>query len=402
MDATFASKGVIFACKLTGLNFPETLKYVSERFGAFQPHITSSTINKNQRQSVSDDKKAQTNSEKNKTSEYAQKLAKESLPIVGTIVEKYLKEHRSIKNIDSKDIRYHPKVFTDKNEKQQYLPAMLSIGRDKDDNVQCVQATYLDPKTANKADIAIRKRTYASPSGALVLLQKHKDGIDSKNKISFIAEGTETGLSIKDAAENIKNSEVTVTLGKSNFNNIDPKRVGDRVIFCLDNDGSATFSDNTIHKAAERLISFGKEVFIVIPITNEKNIKMDFNDVARTSGITTVRNTLDSTVTYQEWKNNTLKSAFINNHDMNFAEKIIQKDPYSNREYASLLKKPEIDLTTVTKFIDLDQKRTFTKYLSAYSHIQNKPIIQKELETTKNLNTNDIQKTLSKTEKEIY
>ncbi|CAL7961583.1 hypothetical protein GAMM_250009 [Gammaproteobacteria bacterium] len=245
-----------------GLSFPETLKYASDMFGGFQNHIPLSKISKDQ---IGTNKNTKANAEKNKTSEYAQKLAKESLPISGTIAEKYLKKHRSIKNIDSDDIRYHPKVFTDKNEKQKYLPAMLSVGRDKDGNIQCVQATYLDPKTTNKADLAVKKRTYASPSGALVSLQKHKNITDPKNKISFIAEGAETGLSIKDATENIKNSEVVVTLGKSNFTTIDPQSISDKIVFCLDNDGSATFTDNTIHRAAKRLIDFGKEVFISIP-----------------------------------------------------------------------------------------------------------------------------------------
>jgi len=42
------------------------------------------------------------------------------LPISGTIVEKYLKEIRGIVGIDSADIRYHPRVFVDKDAKQKY------------------------------------------------------------------------------------------------------------------------------------------------------------------------------------------------------------------------------------------------------------------------------------------
>ena len=293
--------------KELGLNFPQVLKYASDRFGGFlsQDHILPTKINKDQTQLVNKDSSKNTeaniekNIEKNKTSEYAQKLAKESLPISGTIVEKYLKEHRGIKSIEGEDIRYHPKVFTGKNEKQKYLPAMLSIGRDKDGNIQCVQATYLDPKTANKADLDVKKRTYASPSGVLVSLERQEQESiepdtnennkssnnnksnknDKKNKISFIAEGVETGLSVKDAVggmKNTKNSEVVVTLGKSNFTSIDPQSIGDKVVFCLDNDGQKTFTDSTIHKAAERLIGFGKEVFIAIP--GKINDKKDKNN----------------------------------------------------------------------------------------------------------------------------
>ncbi len=386
------------------LNFSETLKYVSETFGNIKPTtlLFKGNVNMDSLSKTETNNKA--TSEKGNTDKYAQKLAKESLPITRTIVEKYLKEHRGIKSVDTNDIRYHPRVFTSKNESQQYLPAMLSIGRNKDGKVQCVQATYLNPKTANKADLAVKKRTYASPSGALVSLQKQENVNDYKNKLSFIAEGIETGLSIKDAIGDIRNGEILVTLGKSNFINIDPKQVGDRVIFCLDYDGPKNLTDTDIHKAAERLINFGKKVFIATPKTNEKNNKIDFNDIAKNSGVAAVRNNLDGTLPYNEWKNNTIKNTFTNGNEINldFTEKVIQKDPYSNQKYATFLKKPEIDLTIATRFIDLDPRKDFAKYLSAYSHMQNKTAIQKSIETTKNLNVDDIQKSLSKIEKEMY
>jgi hypothetical protein len=340
-------------------------------------------------------------------------LAKESLPTPGTIVEKYLTKHRGIKNIDSKDIKYHPKVFTSKNEKQKYMPAMLSIGRDKDGNVQCIQATYLDPKTDNKANLDVKKRTYASPSGALVYLQKQENNGDPKNKISFIAEGTETGLSIKDATGNIKNSEVVVTLGKSNFASIDPKSVGNKVVFCLDNDGPATLTDNTIYKAAERLISFGKEVFISIPgqaigksnEKSEKNVKIDFNDIAKTIGVDAVKNTLDNSVPYNEWKNNVEKITVAQKSEVNLsiADKIMRQDHYlpNNKLYNSLLKKPEIDLNAASKLIYSEQKNTLTNYLNTYNRTQNISSIQKNIKVTKDLSNHDIQKSLSKTEKDI-
>lgn len=418
--------------KELGLSFPETLKYASDRFGSFQNHFSlskaSSKIDKDQSQNKNDtnnhNKNTKDNSEKSKTSEYAKKLAKEGLPIAGTIVEKYLKEHRGIKNIDSKDIRYHPKVFTSKNEKQQYLPAMLSIGRDEDGNIQCVQATYLDPKTANKADLDVKKRTYASPSGALVSLQKQENNNNGKNKntkISFVAEGVETGLSIKDTTENIKNSEVLVTLGKSNFATINPKSIGGTVIFCLDNDGPKTFTDSTIHKAAERLIDFGKEVFINFPeqITGkmsntqeiyEKNIKIDFNDVAKAMGVDAVKNSIDNSIPYKDWKINSEKiiATQKNEIDLEIAKKVMQQNQYalSNKSYGTLLKKPEIDLGSAARFIDLEQKSTFAKYLKAYSQDKHEqtlsPPPQRNINIEKNISLNDTQKLLSKTEKEIY
>ena len=164
----------------TGLNFAETLKYASN-IGCYLVLPKSIAIQAS-RHTHTD----------NKTHEYAQKLVEESKPICGTIVERYPKEARGINMTqDACDLRYHPGVYT--KETQQYLPAMLAIGRDKDGTVKCVQATYLDPQTINKADLDVNKRTYSSPSGALVHLQQGS----AENKTSYIAEGVETGLSIK-------------------------------------------------------------------------------------------------------------------------------------------------------------------------------------------------------------
>ncbi|EKE01244.1 MAG: hypothetical protein ACD_21C00187G0006 [uncultured bacterium] len=413
--------------KETGLSFNETLKYASSMLGGVlyinskQHKNNSASINSNSETYNKGNQDNKDNKE-DKTSKYAQKLATESRPIAGTIVEKYLKEIRSISNIDSPDVRYHPRVFTGKNEKQQYLPAMLSLGRDKKGKLQCVQATYLDPKTANKADLAVKKRTYASPSGALVSLQ----GQESKNKISgnernnnerseisFIAEGAETGLSIKDAVGAIKNSDILVTLGKSNFSNIDPQSVGQKIVFCLDNDGEKSLTDNTIHKAAQRLIDFGKEVFIAIP-DQMNNKKTDFNDVAKIAGIDTVKGTLNNSVAYSDWRNSIEKN---NQHQgieisPSIAEKVMQKDRHiDDKLYNSLFKSPEVNFNAAMKFVDSEQKGSFSKYLSIYRQMQNYPSIQKNIEQehskslNRSLNTHDLQntqKTLSKNEREIY
>jgi hypothetical protein len=202
--------------------------------------------------------------------------------------------------------------------------------------MQCVQATYLDPKTANKADLDIKKRTYASPSGSLVSLQKHegreknisegaedsensKGNKNNKNEIgsiTFIAEGVETGLSIKDS---VKNGGVAVTLGKSNFATIDPHGVGQKIVFCLDNDGVQSVTDNAIHKAAQRLAGYGKEVFIAIPdqIKGINGAKTDFNDIARKEGINVVRKYINNSISYEQFNKNLNleKVKEINNKD---------------------------------------------------------------------------------------
>lgn len=315
--------------KETGLTFKETLKYAINMSG-----IPLSKNDQYELTTINEKSADKTKSSAiNKTSDYAITLAKESLSIQGTIAEKYLKEIRRIENIDCQDIRYHPKVYTGKGEKQKYLPAMLSIGRDKDGQVKCVQATYLDPKTANKADLDIQKRTYASPAEAAVTLQKSSD----KDKTSYIAEGVETGLSIKDA---IKNGDVIATLGKSNFTSLDPSKLGQKVVFCLDNDGKSTNKDEVINKVAQRLIGAGKKVFISIP-NQINNQKTDFNDVTRINGRTKVKEYLDNIKSYNMLDNTTRSISILykNNENIikNSTQNTIQNNEYNNNNQQKML-----------------------------------------------------------------
>ncbi|EKE00840.1 MAG: hypothetical protein ACD_21C00266G0003 [uncultured bacterium] len=310
--------------KETGLSFKETLQYATN-----MPGIVLPVAQKEQLDKVAIDEKNNTKIKDIKTKDYAIALARESLPISGTVVEKYLKEIRGIKNIDSTDIRYHPKVYTGKEENPKYLPAMLSIGRDKNGQIKCVQATYLDPKTANKADVDIKKRTYASPSEAAVLLQKSND----KNKTSYITEGVETGLSIKDA---VKHGDVFATLGKSNFTTLDPTKLGQKIVFCLDNDGKSIYNDEIIYKAAQRLINLGKDIFISVP-NQINNQKTDFNDVARTNGTKAVEHYLNNIKSYDKIdKKIERPNNFYKNYNSN-----IKSDVRHNKEWDSNLQKAD-------------------------------------------------------------
>jgi len=96
-------------------------------------------------------------------------------------------------------------------------------------------------------------------------------------------------------------SDVFVTLGKINFMRVSIENLGQKVVFCLDDDGIKTFTDGVIHKAAQRLVDLGKEIFIAFPEqinekSNTKNSKIDFNSIARLRGISAVRDSLNSII----------------------------------------------------------------------------------------------------------
>lgn len=394
--------------KEIGLPFRDTLKYVANMFSL---GINSKASG---RHKTAKSAKSHRVDHNNKTTEYARQLATESIPIANTLAEKYLKEVRGINNVDSDDIRYHPKVYAGKNTsagEQKYLPAMLALGRDKEGKLQCVQATYLNAKTAGKADIDVQKRTYASPSGASVSLQKHKSGAEpflidgsKNNKISLFAEGVETGLSVKDA---IKNADVQVTLGKSNFTTIDPKSTGQRIIFCLDNDGTKASTDNIIHKAAQLLIERGKEVFITMP-QQIGGAKTDFNDLAKAAGTEAVKNHINNSVPYNEWKNsldNGLNKAkdLMANH-VKFTEKPGVNEYINNKLlYNTLIKNSEISLNKAAMFTASEQRYKLDRNLIAYKEIQsNLDAVNRTYNKSQNtLSAQTAQKNLAKMEKEI-
>ena len=411
--------------KSIGLTFRETLKYLSEMFGAGLSALQERTINSKQFQNASNEfsKPGITTkfSGNDKTKRYAQKLERESESIAGTVVEQYL-TNRGIRDVDISDIRYHPRVYVGKGEKSEYLPAMLAIGRDKDGNIQAVQATYLDPKTAGKADIDVKKRTYGTLADTLVSLEKSggvantKNNENNENKISFIAEGVETGLSVKSALETLRenegiNSEVLVTLGKSNFTNIDPGRIGDKVVFCLDNDGQKTFSDKTIHQAAKRLIDAGKEVFIAMPQPpNNDRAKVDFNDIARGQGLDVVRTTINNSIPYHEWK---ATAAEITNKITDETLRLTEKIMGNNYEATSILhdlalKNPDLDLSLFAKLTNHEERSLVAKYM-AISGKEDVSVNKQEYQEKSGLvvikneiSTNDARNFLAKTDREIY
>jgi hypothetical protein len=190
------------------------------------------------------------------------------------LAERYLKEIRSIHDISGRDIRFHPKVWTHKSEAVKYRPAFLSIARDKDNQVQALEAVYLDEKTAQKAVMNIKsKKSFGIKKYACVVIYPGQ----GNDAVTYITEGVKTGLSIRDA---VKNERVIATLGKSNFKTLDSTMLTDKVVFCADNDGKSIACDAVIIEAVTRLRDLGKTVEVIAP----KN-QGDFNEVAKITGV---------------------------------------------------------------------------------------------------------------------
>lgn len=211
---------------------------------------------------------------------YARQLEKESLPISGTLAERYLREHRGLSGSFPDTLRFHPKLNSKIN--RGTYPALLVIAQDKDGKTQAVQAIYLDKNTANKAQVEVKKQVFGIIKGALVTLQK-----GNSQKPTLIAEGPETGLSLRQA---MPNHDVKVTLGVYNYRNIQPTMVNQKVILCLDNDGQHSSTQKAVQQAIEHLQKSGKEVY-----TNQPDaIKTDYNDMLKSEGIKAIQSKIES------------------------------------------------------------------------------------------------------------
>jgi hypothetical protein len=227
---------------------------------------------------------------------FATKLASQSQSMTGTMVERYLKEQRGIDlNHHPDDIRYHAGVYSKLN--GQTHPAMLVIARDHNGNIKAVQATYLDPATAAKVDkskVSIQKQTFGVMKGSSVTIQ------GDKNAPTLVAEGIETGLSLKQAMPHVT---VKVTLSKSNFMNIDVRSLSEKTIFCLDQDGKDVRADKMIFESAKRLIEANKQVAFMVPSSAAQS-KQDYNDVLKQSGQSVIKRDFDKAISYAEMYGN--------------------------------------------------------------------------------------------------
>ncbi len=227
---------------------------------------------------------------------YANQLANESLTIKGTLAEKYLKEHRGIDTHSLPEgLRFHPGIFAKQNQKP--LPALISIAHNKEGKVQSVEAIFLDSKTADKANVPLKKQTIGPKKGLVVHISQTKN----KDAPTLIAEGVVTGLSLANA---LPKTNVVVVLGKQMFSSVDISVLTNKVIFCVDNDGKNLKTDQTILAAANRLKENQKSVSFMVP-GSLKASKQDYNDILKHVGKDAIKRDFINAISYENFYNQT-------------------------------------------------------------------------------------------------
>jgi hypothetical protein len=285
-----------FLQKQGGMTRQEALEYGAKLAGiswsdhaltfAFQPRNLKAVTTKDQTAPGMDMEKSI-----HRRVAYARKLAAESVPVHGTLAEKYLQTHRGIdlkKWPDS--IRFHPGIYSSLN--KQTLPALIAVAINTKGEIQAVQATWLDPNTAtkiNKSEVNAPKQTFGILKGSSVHLG------NPQAKTALIAEGTETGLSLLKA---IPDASVRVTLGKTNLCQVDLHSLPKEVVLCLDNDGQKPEADSAIRKTIRHLHDPSRSLKIMIPTAAAGN-KRDYNDVLMQSGTAPIRRDFNEAISHE-------------------------------------------------------------------------------------------------------
>lgn len=224
------------------------------------------------------------------------KLYNKSKPIKGSLVEKYLNVHRSLYQVSNADIKYCPLVYSKVNGKSVFTPALLAFSRNSKGEINHVQVTKLDTKTANKSNLfKVCKQTFGRINGHAVNLN-HKGEGDT----TYLTEGVETGLSILEVNPKAK---VLTVLGKENFASIDTNQLTKNVVICLDNDGINTFKyqkkgTNKVLMAIDMLQANSIKTNLIIP----KNKGEDLNDILQNSGKKALSDILKMTISPQKYK----------------------------------------------------------------------------------------------------
>ncbi|MDC0864330.1 AAA family ATPase [Rickettsiaceae bacterium] len=285
---------------------------------------------------------------------YANKLYDKSKPVSErSIASNYLKDHRSITCKLSSDIK--TTGIYDQSKKE-YLPALIAYARNKEGDITGGQHLLLDKETKGKADIEVPKRSFDVISGSFVDLgntyPKSNANNNTKNndqpahklqqsQITIIAEGLETGLSVKQSlsehskkGKNTTNTKMKIlcSLGISNIKNYEPIQ-GQKIIIASDNDGKDSITNKAIHDAASILKEKGAFVEIVTPENHG-----DFNDVLvdkENGGSKTVANSFRGAIDRHSSK--TLLQYFASN-DRSFK---LSKDEKTKIEFISQFKTNE-------------------------------------------------------------
>ncbi|MBY0544075.1 MAG: toprim domain-containing protein, partial [Gammaproteobacteria bacterium] len=276
----------------TGIAYGKSLVEEASRFlGGYIPQKTAIDFRIQKKDPKNDGLKEEQNAELKKRLSAVSAIVKSTVPIEGTLAERYLREHRGIDgDLSSSNLRYHPAL---KNWMTRTVhPALVATARNAQGEIVGLQATFLDPTTAKKADLKQNtKLSRGLTSEGALIHQGKSDGVMA------YAEGLETALSV---AQGHPDWNVHLTFGVTNFAKVPLKAESQSVVLCADNDGVDSGTAKTLEKTAQKLAAKGKEVYVALPTKPNSIHKYDFNDLLKHDGKEAVKDALDNRTLYKQ------------------------------------------------------------------------------------------------------
>jgi len=232
----------------------------------------------------------------NKRINYARQQYQKTLPLKGTLAEKYLREFRGITGELPSHFRFSPGIKH--LDTQKLTPALVAPIHNKDNKMTAIVRIFLNADgsklsdTYKNQDGELKKATDKANLGVsgngFVIVQK------GSSRTVWIAEGVETALSV---AKAMPDHTVMASLSISQFKNMPLSDTIQTVVICTDNDPPSSQGKKNISDAVSNYLSLGKQVFVVMPPEIPMGTKKyDFNDLLKQSGISRVREVLDSRV----------------------------------------------------------------------------------------------------------
>jgi conjugative relaxase-like TrwC/TraI family protein len=242
----------------------------------------------------------------NKRINYAQQQYQKTLPLKGTLAEKYLSEFRGITGELPSHFRFSPGIKH--LDTQKLTPALVAPIHNKDNQITAIVRIFLN------SDGSKLRETYKNQDGELKnATDKANLGVSSNGAVIvqkglsrtvWIAEGVETALSV---AKAMPGNTVMASLSISQLKNMPVSDTIQTVVICADNDPPSAQGKKNISDAVSHYLSLGKQVFVTMPPEIPAGIKKyDFNDLLKQGGLSRVREVLDTRVEIKS-------SALLNN-----------------------------------------------------------------------------------------
>jgi hypothetical protein len=213
-------------------DFKDALAY-AKTFLGYTPEMIIENKNNHNKTDEKVDLEAQ--KKKEDMYKYAKYLYDKSKPLKGTIGETYLAKYRGLTNFDNANINFLTSIsaIDEKTGKKVYTPAILSYAKDENGKFNHVQVVRLNKDGSKNNNVNINKQTYSSLNGYGIELNTKALENGNNKKLTYLAEGVETGLSILNVK---KDAHVMAVLSVNNFKNINLNTVADKVVIALDND----------------------------------------------------------------------------------------------------------------------------------------------------------------------